>query len=119
LLALLLAMIGVYGMLSYAVAQRTQEIGVRAALGATHGGIVRLIVGSAARVVVPGAAAGLVLAWWLTRLLRGMLVGVTNTDPITWIGAVMVLGTIALAAAYVPARRAARVDPLVALRSGG
>lgn len=118
-LALLLAMIGVYGMLSYAVAQRTQEIGVRAALGATHGGIVRLIVGSAARVVVPGAAAGLVLAWWLTRLLRGMLVGVTNTDPITWIGAVTVLGTIALAAAYVPARRAARVDPLVALRSGG
>jgi putative ABC transport system permease protein len=118
-LALLLAMIGVYGMLSFAVAQRTQEIGVRAALGATHGGIMRLIVGSAARVVVPGAAAGLVLAWWLTRLLRGMLVGVTNTDPITWIGAVTVLGTIALAAAYVPARRAARVDPLVALRSGG
>jgi predicted permease len=118
-LALLLAMIGVYGMLSFAVAQRTQEIGVRAALGATHGGILRLIIGSAARVVVPGAVAGLVLAWWLTRLLQSMLIGVTNTDPIAWIGAVTVLGAIALAAAYVPARRAARVDPLVALRSGG
>jgi ABC-type antimicrobial peptide transport system permease subunit len=106
-------------MLSFAVAQRTQEIGVRSALGATRAGILRLIIGSAARVVVPGAAAGIVLAWWLTRLLRGMLVGVTNTDPISWIGAVTVLGAIALAAAYVPARRAARVDPLIALRSGG
>jgi ABC-type antimicrobial peptide transport system permease subunit len=118
-LALVLAVIGVYGMLSFAVAQRTQEIGVRSALGATRAGILRLIIGSAARVVVAGAAAGIVLAWWLTRLLRGMLVGVTNTDPISWIGAVTVLGAIALAAAYVPARRAARVDPLIALRSGG
>jgi putative ABC transport system permease protein len=116
-LALLLAMIGVYGMLSFAVAQRTHEIGIRAALGADRHGIIALIVGGAVRVIVPGLAAGMVLAWWLTRLLQSMLVDVTQTDPFAWGGALALLGAVALAAAYVPARRAARVDPLVALRS--
>jgi predicted permease len=116
-LALLLAVVGVYGMLSFAVAQRTQEIGIRAALGLDRGGIIRLIINGAARVVIPGAAVGLLLAWWLTRVLESMLVDVTRTDPLAWAGAIFVLVVIAFAAALVPARRAARVDPLVALRN--
>lgn len=117
MLALLIAVIGVYGMLSFAVARRTREIGIRSALGLDHRGVVRLIIAGAARVVLPGAAIGLLLAWWLTRALESMLVDITRTDPLAWAGAVTVLAGVAFAAALVPARRAARVDPLVALRS--
>jgi ABC-type antimicrobial peptide transport system permease subunit len=115
-LALLLAVIGVYAMLSFAVAQRTREIGIRAALGADYGGIVSLILRSAAAVFIPGAAAGLVLAWWLTRALESMLVGVTHTDALTYAAVVAILGATAFAAAMIPARRAARLDPVEALR---
>jgi putative ABC transport system permease protein len=115
--ALLLSVIGVYGMLSFAVAQRTQELGIRAALGADRGGIVRLVIASAARVVLPGTIVGLLLALWGTRLLESMLVDVTRVDPIAWAGAVAVLSAVAFAAALVPAYRAARVDPLVAIRN--
>jgi putative ABC transport system permease protein len=116
-LALLLAVIGVYGMLSFAVAQRTQEIGIRAALGADRSRIARLIMLSATRVVLAGVAIGLVLAYWLTRVIESMLVDVTRTDPLAWAGAVALLAVIAYAAAALPARRAARVDPLISIRS--
>jgi ABC-type antimicrobial peptide transport system permease subunit len=115
--SLLLAVIGVYALLSFAVALRAHEIGVRAALGAGRGEIVRLVVGNAARVVLPGAAIGLLLAFWLTRLLEVMLVGVTRTDPVSYVGAALLLTAVALTAALVPARRAARVDPLTTLRA--
>jgi predicted permease len=115
-LALLLAAIGVYGLLSFAVAQRTAEIGVRAALGARQSGIVRLMLGSALRVVALGLAAGLLGAFWLTRLLTSLLFDVNPLDPVSFAGAAAVLTGASVAAASVPALRASRVDPLDALR---
>lgn len=116
-MALALAAVGLYGILSFAVAQRTREIGVRAALGASRSGIVRLVVLNAGRVVLAGAAIGMLAAYWLTRVLSGMLVDVTHADPLTYAAAALVLALVALGAALVPARRAARVDPLTALRA--
>jgi len=115
-ISLLLAAIGIYGVLAYSVSQRTQEIGVRMALGADARSVVRLVVGSALGWVGAGVAAGLVAAVLLTRVLQSFLFGVEPTDPVTLAGVLVVLAAVAALAGYVPARRATRVDPIVAMR---
>jgi ABC-type antimicrobial peptide transport system permease subunit len=117
LIALLMATIGTYGVMAYAVARRTQEIGVRVALGATTGGVTRLVLGGAARLVALGVALGLLGAVALGRSMRAILVDTDPTDPVILAGAAALLGTIALLAGWLPARRAARVNPVTALRS--
>jgi putative ABC transport system permease protein len=115
--SLLLAAIGIYGVLAYSVTQRTREIGVRVALGAEPRSIIRLIVASGARMVVSGALAGLAAALLLSGLLKSLLYGIGPRDPLTFIAAPAILIAVALLAAYAPARRAARVSPMEALRS--
>ena len=114
--ALLLAAIGLYGVMSYSVAQRTKEIGVRMALGANRPEVLALVVKRGMFLVGIGIAAGIVLALALSRLIAGMLFGITATDPLTIIGVAVLLGIVAFVANYLPARRAASVDPMVALR---
>lgn len=116
-LALLLAVVGIYGVISYGVAQRTREIGIRTALGAVPADVLRLIVGGAARLTGLGLIIGLAGALSLTRFLRALLFDVTPTDPPTFIAIGALLAAAALLAAYVPARRAMRIDPLTALRN--
>lgn len=116
-LALILAAIGVYGTLAYLVAQRTGEIGVRMALGAGASGIARMIVGQGIGLALVGAALGIAAALGLARLLEHLLFGVATTDPFTFIAVPATLVVVAALAAYLPARRATRVDPLVALRA--
>ena len=113
---LALAGIGLYGLLAFLVAQRTQEIGVRMALGATPGGIVRLVLRHAAGWTAIGVVVGVAGASAVTRLLESMLFGISSKDPWTLAGAVTVLFGVALAAAWIPARHASRVDPVEALR---
>lgn len=115
-LALLLAAIGIYGVVSYSVAQRTREIGLRRALGAKESDVLRLVLGEGFFVVSLGLGLGLILAAAATRLIAGFLYGIAPTDPLTFVGVPLLLGLIALGACYIPARRAAKVDPLVALR---
>lgn len=114
---LLLAAIGLYGVVSYAVATRTREVGIRMALGADIPDIRRLLTASGVRLVIAGVGLGLVFSLPVNRLLSGMLRGVDSIDPLAFIGASLVLVLTALAAAYLPARRASRVDPVVALRT--
>jgi predicted permease len=114
--ALFLACLGVYGVLSYAVARRTREIGVRMALGATRGDVLRLVLRQAARLAAAGVAGGAALAFVLARLLRGILYGVSATDPWALAGMAAVMVAVVLAAGGLPARAAARTDPLHALR---
>jgi len=115
-LALLMAVIGLYGVISYAVAQRTQEMGVRMALGARPAEILRLVLGQGMRLACTGAAIGLAVSLISSRLLRNQLFRVSSFDPLTFALMAAVLVGAALAASYIPARRATRVDPMVALR---
>ena len=114
--ALILAAIGIYGVTSYNVGQRTQEVGVRLAFGATPKAIVSMLVRQATRITLIGVATGLICAWLMTRFMSSLLYGVSSTDPVIFVGATLLVGIVATVACYVPARRAVRVDPLVALR---
>src|SRR5262249_39563691 len=115
-LALVLASVGIYGLLAYSVAQRTREIGVRMALGAQRRRVVALILNGMRRPVVIGVLIGLPCAWATSRSMQSMLFGLTPSDPPAIAAAIVVLTVVAHAAAYLPARRAARLDPLAALR---
>jgi predicted permease len=116
LMAVVLASVGIYGVMHYSVAQRTHEIGIRMALGARPGNVVRMVIGQGISLAVIGLAAGLVGAWWLTRLVSNLLFGVTATDPVTFGAVAILLTVVAILASSIPALRAARVDPLSALR---
>jgi ABC-type antimicrobial peptide transport system permease subunit len=115
-LALLLAMIGLYGTLSYLVAQRQREFGIRMALGAEPGAILRLVMRNVTAVLAAGVAVGIGLSLAATRVLQQLLFGLGPRDTVTMISAVAVLSLVALIAGYLPARRATKVDPMVALR---
>jgi len=116
LLALVLACVGIYGVISFVVARRTHEIGVRMALGAERRDVMRLVLGEGVRMVLAGLTAGVAAALGLTRLIAGLLFGVAPQDPLTFASVAILLTAVALLACYFPARRAVRVDPVVALR---
>jgi len=115
-LALILACVGIYGLISYSVAQRTQEIGVRMALGAQSRDVLLLVLSQGTRLAFTGVAAGIVAALFLTRLLDSLLFAVNAYDPLTFTVVAIVLCGVALIACYIPARRASRTDPMIALR---
>jgi predicted permease len=115
-LSLALAAVGLFGVLSYIVAQRTQEIGIRVALGAQKSDVLRLVVGQGMIPVSIGMGIGILAALGVTRLLSSLLYGVEPTDPLTFASVLLILASVAALATYLPARRAARVDPMVALR---
>jgi putative ABC transport system permease protein len=117
LLALILASVGIYGVIAYSVSQRTQEIGIRLALGSPRIAVLRLIIVEGMRMVFIGCAIGLIAALVLTRVLQALLFGVSPTDPVSFAASCFLLLAVALLACWLPACRAARVDPMVALRS--
>jgi putative ABC transport system permease protein len=115
-IAFLLASVGIYGVISYDVTERTNEIGIRMALGALPGDVLRLVMGQGARLAACGIAAGLAGAFWLTRLMSTMLYGVEPNDAWTFAAISILLAAVALAASYLPSRRAMSLDPVAALR---
>jgi putative ABC transport system permease protein len=114
---LALAAVGIYGVLAFAVAQRTREMGIRMALGASRGSVLRLVVGQGLRLTAFGMVLGVAASLAVGHLLRGLLFGISASDPLTFLGVVGVLGSVALLASYLPARRATAVEPVTALRS--
>jgi ABC-type antimicrobial peptide transport system permease subunit len=116
-ISLLLAVIGLYSVMSYAVSQRTHEMGIRMALGATPGAVLGLVLREGLRLTVPGLVAGSLVALAAARVVSGMLVNVSPSDPVTFASAAAFLSLVAALASYLPALRATRVDPNIALRS--
>jgi len=117
ILALLLAAVGLYGVMAYSVAQRTRELGIRLALGATKMDVLKLILGHGLLLVSIGIVVGLIASAALSQTIKGLLFGVNAADPITYVGTSLVLAVVALIASYIPARRATKVDALTALRT--
>jgi ABC-type antimicrobial peptide transport system permease subunit len=117
IVALVLATAGVFGVMAYSVSRRTREIGVRVALGATASDVKRMILGQGLRTIAIGVASGAAASLALTRAVRAMLFGVSPTDPLTFAGVTLLLVGVTLLACYLPARRATRVDPMIALRA--
>ena len=114
--ALLLSIVGLYGVVAFSAARRTQEIGIRMALGAQRSGVLRLVLGEGARMAALGVVIGIGASLAITRLMSTLLFGIRATDPLTFVGVAVLLSLVALLASYIPARRAMRVDPVVALR---
>ena len=115
-IGLLLAVIGIYGIVSFSTAQRTREIGIRMALGGSARDVMNLILHQGVRMVVIGLAVGVLAALGITRVMTGLLIGVSPNDPLTYVAVALLLSSIALLACWIPARRATRVDPGIALR---
>jgi len=115
-LALILALVGIYGVMTWSVGQRTREIGIRVALGAGSGEVLTMIIGYGLKLSALGLALGIAGAFALRRLLRGLVFDVSPSDPLIYAGVAALMLSVALLACYIPARRASRVDPLIALR---
>jgi ABC-type antimicrobial peptide transport system permease subunit len=116
-LGLILASLGIYGVISYSVTQRTQEIGIRMALGATQTQVQMGVMGKTLRLALLGGIVGVVASFVVARLISSLLFATAPTDPVTFTGMILLLGAVAFVAGYIPARRASRIDPMIALRN--